>query len=35
MVSTVDILNANILIVDDQKTNVLLLERILCEAGYN
>ena len=34
MVSAVDILNANILIVDDQDANVLLLERILCEAGY-
>jgi len=34
MVSPVDILNANILIVDDQNANVLLLEGILCEFGY-
>lgn len=29
-----DILNANILIVDDQKANVALLEELLSEAGY-
>jgi CheY-like chemotaxis protein len=30
-----DILSASILIVDDQKSNVLLLEQLLKEAGYN
>ncbi|MDP3126843.1 MAG: diguanylate cyclase [Thiobacillus sp.] len=34
MVSIDDILNASILIVDDQEANVLLLEQILGEAGY-
>ncbi|MDE2093837.1 MAG: response regulator [Burkholderiales bacterium] len=34
MVSTVDILNASILIVDDQDSNVRLLEQMLREAGY-
>jgi PAS domain S-box-containing protein len=34
MVSTADILNANILIVDDQDANVQLLEQLLHEAGY-
>ena len=34
MVNTTDILNASILIVDDQKANVLLLELLLSEAGY-
>jgi len=34
MVSTADILNANILIVDDQESNVQLLEHMLREAGY-
>ena len=34
MVSPADILNAKILIVDDQKPNVLLLERMLGGAGY-
>jgi len=34
MVSSSDILNANILVVDDQETNVLLLERMLSGAGY-
>ncbi len=34
MVSTADILNANILIVDDQQANVQLLEQMLREAGY-
>ncbi|MDO9315669.1 MAG: response regulator [Burkholderiaceae bacterium] len=32
--STADILGASILIVDDQDANVLLLERLLREAGY-
>jgi len=34
MVSTPDILNASILIVDDQDANVRLLEQMLQEAGY-
>ncbi|MFA6903991.1 MAG: diguanylate cyclase [Gallionellaceae bacterium] len=34
MISTDDILNANILIVDDQPTNVLLLKQMLQEEGY-
>ena len=34
MVNRDDILNAKILIVDDQKTNVLLLDRLLRGAGY-
>lgn len=34
MISTQEILNARILIVDDQETNVLLLEQFLNEAGY-
>jgi PAS domain S-box-containing protein len=34
MVSTDDILNAGILIVDDQEANVQLLEQLLREAGY-
>ena len=34
MMSTADILNASILIVDDQEANVLLLEQMLREAGY-
>jgi PAS domain S-box-containing protein len=34
MVSTPDILNASILIVDDQESNVSLLEQLLNEAGY-
>jgi serine phosphatase RsbU (regulator of sigma subunit) len=34
MVSSSDILNAKVLIVDDQKANVLLLERMLRMAGY-
>ncbi|MDO8251345.1 MAG: diguanylate cyclase [Rhodoferax sp.] len=34
MVTTVDILNASILIVDDQAVNVRLLEQMLREAGY-
>jgi PAS domain S-box-containing protein len=35
MVSASDILNASILIVDDQQPNVSLLEQLLGEAGYN
>ena len=34
MISSADILNARILIVDDQEANVLLLERMLRGAGY-
>ena len=34
MISTDDILNASILIVDDQEANVQLLEQMLSEAGY-
>src|SRR5450830_338755 len=34
MISTDDILNAKILIVDDQESNVQLLEQMLREAGY-
>ena len=34
MVSTPDILNASLLIVDDQESNVSLLEQLLSEAGY-
>ena len=34
MVNAPDILNANILIVDDQESNVILLEELLSEAGY-
>jgi PAS domain S-box-containing protein len=34
MVSIADILNASILIVDDQESNVILLEQLLGEAGY-
>src|SRR5688572_27792573 len=34
MISSSDILNAKILIVDDQQANVLLLERMLHGAGY-
>lgn len=34
MVSAADILNASILIVDDQEANVQLLEQMLREAGY-
>jgi formate hydrogenlyase transcriptional activator len=35
MISKADILNAKILIVDDQEANVLLLERMLRGAGYD
>ncbi len=34
MINALDILNAKILIVDDQAANVMLLERMLCGAGY-
>lgn len=34
MISSSDILRGKILIVDDQKTNILLLEKMLREAGY-
>src|ERR1035437_9718622 len=34
MVSSSDILNAKVLIVDDQEANVLLIERMLRGAGY-
>jgi diguanylate cyclase (GGDEF)-like protein len=34
MVTNIDILNAGILIVDDQEANVLLLEQMLANAGY-
>ena len=34
MVAGPDILNANILIVDDQEANVRLLEQMLRDAGY-
>ena len=34
MISSTDILNASILVVDDQAANVLLLERILSQTGY-
>jgi PAS domain S-box-containing protein len=34
MIGHLDILNSNILIVDDQPANVILLEHLLCETGY-
>jgi diguanylate cyclase len=34
MLTESDILNASILIVDDQDTNIILLEQLLSEAGY-
>jgi DNA-binding response OmpR family regulator len=34
MVNSADILNARVLVVDDQQANVLLLERMLRNAGY-
>jgi CheY-like chemotaxis protein len=34
MINASDILNAKVLIVDDQEANVLLLEQMLREAGY-
>src|SRR3990170_6185253 len=33
-IAALDILNASILIVDDQETNISLLEQLLSEAGY-
>ncbi|MDO8598398.1 MAG: response regulator [Sulfuricaulis sp.] len=35
IIAASDILNANILIVDDQKTNILMLEQLLDDAGYS
>ncbi len=35
MIDANDILNARVLIVDDQEANVLLLQRMLLEAGYS
>ena len=35
MVNALEILDANILIVDDQEINVTLLEQMLQEAGYS
>ncbi len=34
MINTADILNAKVLIVDDQQANVRLMERMLRDAGY-
>jgi len=34
MINELDILNASILIVDDQEANVQLLEQMLHEVGY-
>ena len=34
-ISSADILNANILIVDDQEANIALLEQLLSETGYS
>jgi CheY-like chemotaxis protein len=34
MISESEILDASILIVDDQEANILLLEQLLSEAGY-
>lgn len=34
MISSSDILNSKILIVDDQEANIILLERVLSGAGY-
>ena len=34
MISEQDILNASILVVDDQETNTLLLTQVLANAGY-
>ena len=34
MISAADILRGKILVVDDQEANVLLLEQMLCNAGY-
>lgn len=35
MLNDIEILNATILIVDDQQANVTLLEELLCDAGYH
>jgi CheY-like chemotaxis protein len=35
MITEADILNANLLVVDDQESNVILLEQILHQADYN
>ena len=35
MVTKIDTLSAQILIVDDQESNVMLLEQLLAEAGYS
>jgi PAS domain S-box-containing protein len=35
MINATDIFNANILIVDDQESNIRLLEQMLSEAGYS
>ena len=35
MISAVDILQGKVLIVDDKKANILLLERMLRGAGYD
>ena len=34
MIAASDILNASVLIVDDQESNISLLEQLLSEAGY-
>ncbi|HEV7816062.1 MAG TPA: response regulator, partial [Janthinobacterium sp.] len=34
MLEASEILNANILIVDDQEANVMLLQQMLANAGY-
>jgi CheY-like chemotaxis protein len=34
LVRTFEILNARVLVVDDQESHVLLLRRMLCDAGY-
>ena len=34
MISDSDVLGASILIVDDQETNVILLQQLLADAGY-
>jgi CheY-like chemotaxis protein len=34
LVRTLEILNARVLVVDDQESHVLLLQRMLCDAGY-
>lgn len=34
MITAADILRGKVLIVDDQETSMLLLEQVLCIAGY-